>query len=89
MVQHGIAAAELDLFQDADAAPDVIGINHYLTSERFLDDELENYPAGLHGSNGWQSYADVEAVRMPHLAGLLGPEARFGRFGIAMAGRSP
>ena len=76
MVQHGIAAAELDLFQDADAAPDVIGINHYLTSERYLDDELENYPAGLHGSNGWQSYADVEAVRMPHLAGLLGPAAR-------------
>ena len=33
--------ADLDLFLEADAAPDIIGINHYLTSERYLDERVE------------------------------------------------
>ncbi|ALF54917.1 dTDP-4-dehydrorhamnose reductase [Nostoc piscinale CENA21] len=44
--------------------PDIIGINHYLTSDRFLDENLENYPACTHGGNGRDNYADVEAVRV-------------------------
>ena len=76
LVRHGIAAAELDLFLQSDAAPDVIGVNHYLTSERYLDEDLESYPASHHGGNGRQAFADVEAVRIPHLAGGLGPQAR-------------
>jgi dTDP-4-dehydrorhamnose reductase len=42
----------------------VIGINHYLTSERLLDERLERYPEWSHGGNGTQTYADIEAVRV-------------------------
>lgn len=54
--------------------PDVVGINHYLTSDRFLDHRLQRYPRGVQGGNGSQSYADVEAVRVLHppSAGLSG-----------------
>ena len=43
--------------------PDVIGINAYVTSERFLDERLDLYPVALHGGNGRQAYVDVETVR--------------------------
>jgi dTDP-4-dehydrorhamnose reductase len=44
--------------------PDILGINHYVTSERFLDERVERYPARTHGGNGRHAYADVEAVRV-------------------------
>jgi dTDP-4-dehydrorhamnose reductase len=40
---------------------DVLGVNYYLTSERFLDHRLDTYPAHLRGQCG---YVDVEAVRV-------------------------
>lgn len=43
--------------------PDVVGMNHYVTSDRFLDHRLDRYPAHSHGGNGRVAYADVEAVR--------------------------
>src|SRR5215203_4138358 len=49
--------------QTAYCPPDVIGVNYYITSERFLDDDLEHYPFHCHGGNGQDRYADVEAVR--------------------------
>src|SRR5215213_4845278 len=73
---HGIVEEDLDLFLEADAAPDIIGINHYLTSERYLDQRLDRYPEYHWGGNGWQRYADAEAVRMPLPAADLGPAAR-------------
>jgi dTDP-4-dehydrorhamnose reductase len=60
----GVNEDELLWFVDNPCAVEVVGINHYLTSERFLDERLERYPEGLHGSNGRQPYADVEAVRV-------------------------
>jgi dTDP-4-dehydrorhamnose reductase len=42
----------------------VIGIDYYLTSERFLDHRLEPYPLWSHGGNGSDTYADIEAVRV-------------------------
>lgn len=44
--------------------PDVIGVNYYATSDRFLDHDLERYPARFHGGNGRHSYADLEAARV-------------------------
>ena len=72
----GIAGSDLDFFLDADATPDLIGINHYLTSERFLDENLERYPEWAWGGSGGRRYADVEAIRMDLPAGDLGPKAR-------------
>jgi dTDP-4-dehydrorhamnose reductase len=66
----------LDLLATGEATPDIIGINHYLTSERYLDERTELYPHVEPGSNGREAYVDLEAVRMPHLAGEVGPAAR-------------
>lgn len=49
---------------DEPCTPDIIGINHYLTSDRFLDHRLSRYPASARGGNGRERYADVEAVRV-------------------------
>ncbi|QIR35422.1 sugar nucleotide-binding protein [Tolypothrix sp. PCC 7910] len=68
----GVTEAELEVFLQNTCPPDIIGINHYLTSERFLDEHLENYPAWTHGGNGRDNYADVEAVRVCS-EGLAGP----------------
>jgi dTDP-4-dehydrorhamnose reductase len=53
-------------------APDVIGINHYVTSERWLDERIDRFPEHTHGGNGRDRYADVEAVRVAE-AELMGP----------------
>jgi len=60
----GAEEAELLWFVDHPCPPDVIGINHYLSSERFLDERLEPYPVDSHGGNGRQRYADVLAARV-------------------------
>jgi dTDP-4-dehydrorhamnose reductase len=43
--------------------PDILGLNHYITSERFLDHRFHKYPKWSWGSNGVDAYADVEIVR--------------------------
>ncbi len=70
---------------DDPCPPDVIGINHYLTSDRFLDHRTRHYDPRCVGGNGAQAYADVEAVRVlqPPPDGLRGAIdeawARYGR----------
>jgi len=59
----GVDAADLAWFQANPCPPDVLGIDHYITSERLIDDHLDPYPASTHGGNGCQAYADTEAVR--------------------------
>ncbi len=56
--------------------PDIIGCDHYLTSERYLDHRTERYPSVVPGSNGRHRYVDVEAVRVAKLKPLLGPAPR-------------
>ena len=67
----GISPAELRFFEDNPCVPDILGIDYYVTSERYLDDRTEQYPASVLGGNGHQRYADVEAVRVRD-AGLRG-----------------
>ncbi|MFL5766433.1 MAG: family 1 glycosylhydrolase [Actinomycetota bacterium] len=58
---------------DDPCPPDIFGIDHYVTSERFLDERLGRYPAHHHTSNGVDDYADIEAVRVfNELAGWRG-----------------
>ena len=59
----GAREDELARLREAPCPPDIVGINAYVTSERFLDDRLELHPPHLHGGNGRQAYADVETVR--------------------------
>ena len=68
----GVEEAELAWFEENACPPDVVGINHYLSSERFLDHRLERYPERLHGSNGKDRYVDELAARVLGL-GPSGP----------------
>jgi dTDP-4-dehydrorhamnose reductase len=68
----GLAADEIAHAVGEGCEPAIIGINHYLTSERWLDERLDRYPEGSHGGNGQHRYADVEAVRVAD-ASLVGP----------------
>uniref|UniRef100_C6E9M6 dTDP-4-dehydrorhamnose reductase n=1 Tax=Geobacter sp. (strain M21) TaxID=443144 RepID=C6E9M6_GEOSM len=71
--QNGVDQGEFDYFLDCGMTPDVVGLNYYLTSDRFLDHRLERYPESTHGGNHRHRYADVEAVRAcPE--GILGHE---------------
>jgi dTDP-4-dehydrorhamnose reductase len=64
LIEWGIAPQELAWFREHPCPPDVIGIDHYVTSDRFLDHRIERYPRSSHGGNARESYADVEAVRV-------------------------
>jgi dTDP-4-dehydrorhamnose reductase len=62
----GIPQKNLEFFLENPCPPDIIGLDYYITSERFLDENLDEYPAHTHGSNGKHRYADVEAIRVRH-----------------------
>jgi dTDP-4-dehydrorhamnose reductase len=64
LVLWGIEPAELEWFCENVCEPDIIGIDHYVTSDRFLDEDCGRYPPRFHGGNGRDRYADVEAVRV-------------------------
>ncbi|MFL6514693.1 MAG: family 1 glycosylhydrolase [Chthoniobacterales bacterium] len=61
--ESGASVDELEFFRRYPCPADVVGINYYVTSDRFLDDNVELYPEELHGGNGRQRYADDAAVR--------------------------
>lgn len=85
----GIDTSILASFVDEPCVPDIVGINHYLTSERFLDHRLQHYPEYHHSGNGRHHYADAEAVRIELPPGEIGPQARlaeaWARYGLPIA----
>lgn len=88
LLEHGVTPAEIDFFRAADVLPDVIGLNYYITSDRWLDERVDRYPAWSHGGNGKHAYADVEAVRARE-SGIWGHEAvlaeAWARYGLPLA----
>jgi dTDP-4-dehydrorhamnose reductase len=60
LVGTGIGESEVLWFTDHTCPPDLIGINYYVTSERFLHDRVELFPEHCRGV----AYTDVEAVRI-------------------------
>jgi dTDP-4-dehydrorhamnose reductase len=85
----GIGWDEMEAFESGDARPDILGINHYLTSERFLDHRTHLYPGHEVGGNGRDTYVDAEAVRVKRLEDDTGfaPRLReaWERYGIPIA----
>lgn len=65
--RHGLSVGELNVFRTSPLLPDVLGLNYYATSERFLDERVERYPgrsiAPAHEKV--PAYVDVEALRVP------------------------
>ncbi len=76
MQRDGISLDRLTAFHDGTATPDLIGVDHYLTSERFLDERLDRHPDVVPGDNGRHRYADIEAVRMSEVAAKVGTAER-------------
>ena len=62
LLDNGVTDDELAWFHHNPCPPDIIGINTYLTSERYLDEQIDRYPAWSHGGNSQHQYADVHAV---------------------------
>ena len=84
----GIDPAQLLWFRDHPCPPDVIGVNYYATSERWLDHRLQRYPEAYHGRYRGQSYADIETPRVlatptPGIGPLLGEV--WDRYGLPVA----
>lgn len=59
----GVDETQLQFIADHPVRADVLGINYYVTSERWLDENLSRHPLESHGGNGRDSYADVAAVQ--------------------------
>ena len=81
-------ADRLRAIADAPCPPDVIGVNHYVTSDRFLDERLAAYPERTWGGNDALRFADVEAIRVlsPGPGGLEGAlEEAAARYGLTLA----
>jgi dTDP-4-dehydrorhamnose reductase len=83
-----ISEADILWFQEHPCPPDIVGVNSYLTSERWLDERVERFPARDVGGNGRESYADVAAVHMlPE--GIAGPggllREAWERYGLPVA----
>jgi dTDP-4-dehydrorhamnose reductase len=86
--QCGISESELDWFETNRSVPDVMGVNTYLSSERFIDERTALYPGELVGTNGRHAYVDVLAARvLPR--GILGTRGLVGeawqRYGLPLA----
>ncbi len=73
LLRSDASPEELAWFRHNPCPPDIVGINHYLTSDRHLDERLKQLTE-CWGGNGRDAYADVEAVRVvPHsVAGIAG-----------------
>jgi dTDP-4-dehydrorhamnose reductase len=88
LLRWGAGERELAFFRENPTPPDVVGINHYLTSERFLDTRVRRYLPRQRGGNAYQRYADVEAVYVRR-GGLSGPRALLAeawrRYGLPLA----
>lgn len=68
LLANGVAEDDLRWFVDNACPPDVLGFNYYITSERFLDENMARWPAWSHGGNGVHRYADVHSVLAGRLA---------------------
>ncbi len=63
-VEAGVDERVLRELAEAPTPPDLVGVNYYVTSDRFLDERVALYPPHICGGNGRHAYADVEAVRV-------------------------
>jgi dTDP-4-dehydrorhamnose reductase len=83
-----VTEAELAEFRARPCPPDIMGINHYLTSDRYLDEDIGKYPDRARASNGRSTYADIEAVRACtgcHIGVCVRLREAWERYGLPLA----
>lgn len=76
LLDAGVDAAHLAELEGAPCPPDLIGVDYYLTSDRFLDHRVERHPQEPVGGNGIDPYVDFAAVRADAQACELGFASR-------------
>jgi dTDP-4-dehydrorhamnose reductase len=59
----GVSEAELRSLREQPPGPTLLGINHYVTSDRFLDHRMGFYPVEIHEPSPAQGFIDTEAIR--------------------------
>ncbi len=87
IVRHGLER-RLRAILDEPCPPDVMGVNYYLSSERFLDHRAERYPLSRRGGNGEDAMPTWRRVRAvaPSPMGLERLlEATWRRYGLPLA----
>lgn len=82
----GIGEREILWFAEHPCPPDVVGVNYYVTSDRFIDHRLELYSADQRSAEG--PFVDVESVRVREdgIAGFRSVMRNaYARYGIPVA----
>ena len=64
LIGTGVPEEDLLWFRDNPCPPDVIGVNYYATSERWLDHRAQRYPEHYHHQYRGMNYADIETPRV-------------------------
>ncbi|MDB5935258.1 MAG: dTDP-4-dehydrorhamnose reductase [Massilia sp.] len=88
LTKTGVDPADILWFRDNPCPPDIIGVNYYVTSERWLDHRPERYPPHLVGMVDGKPCIDVETARVlatptPGIGPLL--EEIWERYGLPLA----
>jgi dTDP-4-dehydrorhamnose reductase len=63
LLSQGAAERELHQLSGQPTPPQRLGVNYYVTSDRFLDERVSRFSPESWGSNGKHVYVDVESVR--------------------------
>ncbi|MGI4827647.1 MAG: dTDP-4-dehydrorhamnose reductase, partial [Janthinobacterium lividum] len=71
LLEHGLSETEILWFVENPCPPSVLGLNYYVTSDRFLDHRVELYPGLAGGDTQNEPLVDFEAVRV-RPEGILG-----------------
>jgi dTDP-4-dehydrorhamnose reductase len=88
LLENGAEADELLWFKENTCPPDVIGVNYYITSERWLDHRAERYPESHRSNYRGIPHADIECPRVlatptPGIGPLL--QETWDRYGLPVA----
>ena len=88
LLENGGGADELLWFKDNACPPDIIGVNYYITSERWLDHRVERYPESHRTNYRGIPHADIECPRVlatptPGIGPLL--QETWDRYGLPVA----
>ena len=88
LVDSGVDVADILWFAENPCPPDIIGVNYYATSERWLDHRVERYPAQYRHTYRGLHHADMETARVlatptPGIGPLL--RETWERYGLPVA----
>ena len=76
LLDHHIKQKELAEFRLNPCPPDIVGLNYYVRSERFMDDRLDRYPPDLQTEYQHRKFVDLDVARIA-VEGMSGFDTLF------------